>query len=139
MTITSTRDKLRVTIGDTDTDDKLFPDDQLDYFLSLESDDVDAAALRACDAAEFALARAYDVQTDGQSFKRSQMAEAYSRLAKRLRDQGVTTSTETSGVTAGSVTKVDGYSDDIPNSQVSSGSTGRRARSWYQGDPDVIP
>lgn len=136
--ITDTRDKLRLELGDVDPDDFVFNNDELDYFLSAESNDVLKARLRAAEAAAFRFARAYDFATDGQSFKRSQMGAAYTAMAKQLRDQGVITSSDVNGISTVDVTVKDGYSDDIANSEVQAPQSGRRRFAWGEQD-DVIP
>lgn len=137
--ITANRDKLRLELGDTDEDNPLFNDDEIAYFLSVESDDIIKARLRAAEAAVFKLARAFDFETDGQSFKRSQMSSAYATMAKQLRAQGVSTSSDPSGIRTVPTTVVDGYSSDIPNDQVSTVTSSGRARWDVWGDNDVIP
>ncbi len=137
MAITSTRDKLRLELGDTDTNNELFQDDELDYFLSLEADNILAACLRACHAAARKFARAYDFETDGQNFKRSQMQKAYADLAAALEQQGITV-TGTAGVQTVDVTKVDGWSDDVANQEVSgSGSSNPRHKYYRVGVADL--
>lgn len=140
MAITTALSKLRLELGDTVETDHLFNDDELQHFLTEEADDVLKARLRACEAAMLRLARAYDFETDGQSFNRSQMSAAYAKMAKQLRAQGITTSGDPSGIRTIATTVVDGYSDDIPNDQVSTaGSATGRSRwdGWHDGD--VIP
>lgn len=134
--ITANRDKLRLELGDTDEDNPLFNDDEIAYFLAVESNEILPARLRAAEAAVFKLARAYDFATDGQSFSRSQMSKAYATMAKQLRAQGVTTSSDPSGIRTIATTVVDGYSDDIPNDQVTVPSTSGRSRwdGWHDGD-----
>ena len=88
MAISSTRDKLRLTIGDNDTDAELFQDDELDWFLSEEADSIPNAALRAAYAAMAKFARAYDFETDGQRFWRGQQYGYWADFAKRLETQG---------------------------------------------------
>ena len=136
MAITSTRAKLRLELGDTDTDNELFQDDELDVWLTEETDDIQKARLRACEAAALKFARAYDFGTDGQQFKRSQMAQAYASMAKQLRVQCVTTSADASGIGQVGTTKADGYSDDVANNAV----TGvMSSRLWPWRDGDVLP
>jgi hypothetical protein len=122
VSITTSLDKLRLELGDTDVDNVLFEDDELNYFLSAENGDVMSACLRACEAAARHLARAFDFETDGQAFKRSQMAARFASLAKDLRSQGITTTGATS-VSSVPVTRVDGYSDDIDAEQTSAAGT----------------
>jgi len=131
--ITVTRDKLRLELGDTDTTNYVFNDDELDYFLTEETNNVLKARLRAAEAAVFRFARSYDFATDGQSFKRSQQATAYAEMAKQLRAQGVTTASDPGGFTTVNVTKVDGYSSDITNDEVAIGGTASSRARYYGG------
>lgn len=139
MAITDNLSKLRLELGDTDPENYVFNDDELGYFLAAEDDDITRARLRACEAAALRFARAYDFSTDGQSFSRSQQAQAYAEMAKQLRSLGVTTSSDVAGVTTVAVTVVDGYSSDIPNDETvaATSAAGRRYDPW--GDDDVIP
>jgi len=118
MAITAARDKLRLELGDTNSESYIFNDEELDFWLTEEADDYLAACLRACDAAARKFARAYDFETDGQSYKRSQMAKAFADRAAALRAQGVSTSADTSAVSTVTVTKVDGYSQTVTNEDV---------------------
>lgn len=138
MAITATRDKLRLELGDTDTNNELFQDDELDYFLTEEADNILAACLRACYAAARKFARAYDFQTDGQAFKRSQMQKAYADLAAKLEQQGITV-TGTAGVQTVDVTKIDGWSDDIPNQDVGETSTSNPRHGFYRVGVEDLP
>ena len=45
--ITTTRDKLRLRLGDTNPDAYVHSDEELDYFLDDETDNIDNSALRA--------------------------------------------------------------------------------------------
>jgi len=111
MTITSTLDKLRLTIGDTDSTAPLFQDDELNYFLDTRSDNILLAAADACDAAAARFARAYDFSVDGQSFSRSSMVAAYRGMAAEFRNRA-------NGLSTVVETKVDGYSQTIDSDQV---------------------
>lgn len=133
MAITTALSKLRLTIGDTDSTNYVFNDDELNWFLSEESDNVPNSALRASYAAAAKYARAYDFETDGQKFWRSQQHAAWLALAKQLESQGATV-TGSSSVTSVSTTKVDGYSDSISNDEVSVGTT-RRYWPWLDDMP----
>lgn len=117
----STRDKVRLRIGDTDPDAPILNDEEVDDFLTEHGDDVYAAAAACCDAIAAKYATAFDFDTDNQSFKRSQVVEAYRKLARDLRAHG-------EGAGAVTTTRVDGYSQDIPNDRVTgaTSSTGRR-------------
>ena len=87
MTISTDRDKVRLLIGDTDTNAQLFQDDELAWFLSEVSDDIYKAGALAAESAAGKFARAYDFETDGQSFKRGQMFKFWTDLAARLRSR----------------------------------------------------
>lgn len=93
MTISSDLDIVRLKVGDTDENDPLLFDDEINYFLSTRSvvlsgggtvvDTVGAAAdAAAAIAAKFA--RGYNFSTDGQSFNRSERVAHYTALAHQL-------------------------------------------------------
>lgn len=115
--ITTTRDKIRLELGDTDPDAVLFYDEELDVWLNARgAASYLLAAADAADAAARKFARAYDFQTDGQSFKRSQMSKAFKDLAVELRSRA-------GGISTVDVTVIDGYSDDIANQAVTGSGT----------------
>lgn len=116
VAITSNRDKTRLELGDTDPTAVLFYDEEYDVWLGVRGSSYLLAAADAADAAARKFARAYDFETDGQSFKRSQMAKAYKDLAKELRSRA-------GGITTVDITKVDGWSDDIANQEVTGSGT----------------
>jgi hypothetical protein len=130
LAITSTRDKLRLTIGDTNEDSALFQDDELDYFLTARADNILLAAADACDAAAAKFSQAYDFTTDAQSFQRSQQAAAYRAMAAQFRQRA-------GGIAVVTPTRVDGYSDDIANDDV--GESGLNPRRRFYGEEDRIP
>jgi len=131
-------EKLRLRIGDTDVANNgvraVFKDSELNYIIAAETG-LEAQALLAFRMAAAKYARAYDFETDGQRFWRNQQVKAFLDLAKDLEAKGVTTSTDPTGVTTVDVTKVDGYSQDVPNSDVTA--TPRALR--YDQDFDVVP
>lgn len=132
MTISSTLDQVRVLIGDTDTDNALFPDDQLNWFLSENSDNVYLAAAAACDAVAAKFARAYDFETDGQSFKRSQQAQAFRAMADTFRQRA-------QGISVVTPTRQDGYSTDVANDAVGTSSSNPRQNFYTVGGVDRLP
>lgn len=121
MAITSTRDKLRLQIGDTESDSYLFTDDELDYFLTERADNVLLAAADACESLARRFARRFDFESDNQSFKRSQMSKQYAALAADLRSRA-------SGVTSVPSTRIDGYSQDIDTESVQVAAENARSR-----------
>lgn len=133
MAITSTRDKLRLIIGDNDETNPLFQDDELDYFLTVSADNIRGAAIDACYAAAAKYARAYDFETDGQRFQRSAVHKAWLDMAKTLQAQGPTVT----GLSVIDVTKVDGYSDDVANQDVDETNTNARHGYYRVGVADL--
>lgn len=131
MSITNDRDRVRLLIGDTDTNDQLFQDDEIAYFLELASNSVLLAAAEACDAAARKYARSIDFATDDQQFKLHQRADTFKALAQELRARA-------GGVSSVALTKVDGYSTDIPSDQNSTGSTATGRRNFYTNQDRVF-
>lgn len=138
MSVDTDLEKLRLRIGDTQFDAQgngaIFKDAELNYIIASEST-LEAQALLAFRMAAAKYARHYDFETDGQRFWRNQQVKAFLDLAKDLEAKGVTTSTDPSAVSTVAVTKVDGYSQDVPNDDVTV--TARRLR--YDDDFDVVP
>lgn len=132
----SDRDDVRLELGDTDAADVLFSDSEIQYFLDAASGDVLLATARACDSLARRFARDFDFSTDGQSFSKGQRSEHYRLLAKELRLRAA------GGVTSETVTRVDGYSTDIPSDQVTAGrgangGNQRGRQNWFTQDDQV--
>lgn len=130
MAITTTRDRVRLEIGDTDNTAPLFYDDEIDAYLGDRGDNWHLAAADLCDVLATKFAREFDFETDQQKFSRSQRSKQYADRAKALRARVSSVGTATS-------TRVDGYSQDIDNEDAStaaaSSNTGR-VRSGYFND-----
>ncbi len=126
----STRDQVRLLLGDNVQSSPLFQDDELDWFLGERGDDVRLATADAAEAAAFKFARAYDISTGVEALKRSQMCKMFQDLAHALRARRDSIQTLV-------MTKIDGYSVDIPADEVQTVSTSPR-RHFY-GEPDRIP
>lgn len=142
MSVDTDLEKLRLRIGDTNVADSgaqaVFKDSELNYIIAAEPGDIEAQALVAFRMAAAKYARAYDFETDGQRFWREQQYKAYLALAKELTARGVTTSTgDVASVTTVDVTKIDGYSDDIANQDVSGGTVNPRQRYYIVGGRDL--
>jgi hypothetical protein len=141
MAITTNLDKVRLEIGDTEATSYLLSDDEINYFLTEESQNVLRAAFRACDALARKFARAYDFETDGQKFHRSQAFEAFSKAADALRKRAGISEFGNTNSGAGTIktTRIDGYSDgDQPtNEDVLTTSSNPRRR--YYGQEDRTP
>ena len=127
--VTTALGKIRLEIGDTDSTAALFTDEELQVYRDNRADNVYLAAADACDQLATRFARAYDFSTDGQSFSRGQMSKMYQERATDLRRRANSISTLTP-------TRIDGYSDDITNTDVGvTGTTNPRRR--YYGEEDL--
>lgn len=120
--------KVRLQIGDTDSTDPLFTDEEINYHLSVHSDDVIPTAIALCDVLATRFAREFDFETDDQKFARSQRQKAYAARAAELRAQA------DSGLSVLGQTKVDGYSQDIAADEVSGSETNRASVGYWNPD-----
>lgn len=94
----SDRDAVRFTIGDTDEDNYLFEDDELDYLLNEENNSIVGAAAAACEILSTRFARKVNRTLDGTiSESLSQLSKAYKIQAKELRDKQKNEKTRMSG------------------------------------------
>ena len=120
-------DIVRLKVGDTDASDQLLLDSEITALLTLHGT-VAAAAPAAAEAIAAKFARGYNFKTDGQEFSRSDRVKHYLELAKRLRSN--------SGLSTATVTKVDGYSDDLStrDGAAQASRTGRVRAGYYDGD-----
>ena len=107
---TATRDRVRLTIGDTDVDRALFEDAELDDIIVVEVS-VNSSAAQACEILATRFARDYDFTADGSSFRKSSVSQMYSKMARRLRARG-------RGTTVVMPQRVDGYSQTTPSDDV---------------------
>jgi hypothetical protein len=90
---TADRDRIRLEIGDTDSDRALFEDSELDDFLAQEDNSVMGASARACEVLAVKFARDYSFSADGGSFQKNQVTMMYQKLARRLRNRARGTTT----------------------------------------------
>lgn len=132
MPIATPLDQFRLLIGDTDSTRQLFNDVEAQWFIDQRPGNVLLAAADACDSLATRFARDYDFSTDGQSFRRSSVAIRYETRARELRARA-----PGSGLSTVSVTRVDGYSDDIAARDGAGQATRTgRVRAGYS-DPDL--
>ena len=82
---TAERDRVRLEIGDIDSDRALFQDAELDDFISQEGDNVLKASARACETLAVRFARDFPFSADGASFQKGNITQMYMAQAKRLR------------------------------------------------------
>jgi hypothetical protein len=81
---TSDRDAVRFELGDTDPNDPLLFDQEIDALLASEGS-VIRAAVAGCQAILARLARRTQASVDGVSVARQQQREGYEALLRRLR------------------------------------------------------
>lgn len=84
---TSKKDEVRFLIGDTDQDDQLLQDEEIEYLLSVESN-VYRAASKAARSIAAKFSREAEKSIGDYSIKANQRAEAYKRLMKDLEEEG---------------------------------------------------
>ena len=116
------RDRLRLEIGDTDSDRALFQDAELDDFLSQEANSVLGAAAKACETLSVKFAQDFSFSADGASFNKAEVAKMYAQQAKRLRRKA-------NGTTVIMPRRKDGYSiytdsDDVTGLNILDTGTG---------------
>lgn len=122
--LTTTLAKVRLETGDTDSTAALFTDEELNVYIDARGTNVLLASADACDALAVRYARAFDFETDGQKFSRSQMAKMYREMAGALRARG-------RGITSSEVTRKDGYSSDVDNITPASSATAANPRKRF--------
>lgn len=119
--LTTALAKVRLEIGDTDSATALFADEEINAKLAERADNILLTAADLCEILARRFARAFDFETDNQSFQRSQQSKQYAAMAEALRARA-------SGVTSVSSTRVDGYSQDITNTDVDVSDANPRGR-----------
>lgn len=77
------RDKVRFWIGDTDDDNIMLKDTEIEYLLTLENQDIFGAAARACAAISAMFSREVDTRFSTLWQDSSQAVKHYDRLASR--------------------------------------------------------
>jgi hypothetical protein len=97
MSIDNDRERVRLLIGDTNEDDPLLYDDEIDeqlrYSTVLDSTggtvsvNVQAAAADSAGAVAAKFARDFNFSEDGQSFERAQRVGHYMALEQQLRNR----------------------------------------------------
>lgn len=93
MTISADRDRVRLLVGDTNEDDPLLYDDEIDAFIERQKVVMDdalvtnlpAAAADAAGAIAAKFAREFNFAEDGQRFDRAQKVGHYTALERTLR------------------------------------------------------
>lgn len=84
--LTNRRDRIRFLVGDTDTNDQLLQDGEINYHIEHFPNDYLCAAV-LCDAIAAKFSRQADVNNAGLSLSASQRAQAYRTRAVELRKE----------------------------------------------------
>lgn len=116
---TTVRNRVRLEIGDTDSDRALFSDEELDDIIVQETN-VYPSAARACEILAVRFSRDFNFSADGASFQKGSVAQMYRDMAKRLRARA-------RGTTVVMPQRVDGYSQTTPSHDVT------RTRASFDG------
>lgn len=107
--------KVRLLVGDTNTNDQLLTDEEVAYFQTLDTD-LRLVAARCCDAIVAKLSRNIDRSNLGMSATRSQSIQHYMDLADRLRKEarsaGANPIAAPDNFGGPSQADVDGYNED---------------------------
>jgi len=99
--LSTDRDKVRLKIGDTDTQDQLLSDETIDALLAVR-DDVVLCSIDACRAILAKLAREIDRSAAGMSGSRSQKTNHYKDiLANLTKESGGETRVKVGGISKG--------------------------------------
>lgn len=133
MPIATALDEFRLLLGDRDTTAQLFNDVEAQWFIDQRPGNVLLAVADACEALARQYAREFDFDAnDEKSFKRSQKAEAYLKMAKDLRQRA----TAGGGLSAVVVTKADAVADDLSSrdADVANPVNGRVRHGYYDSD-----
>lgn len=82
---TSALFQVRLLVGDTDINDQLFQDGEINHYISRNPNSVTLAAAEVCEGISAKFARWTDASVDGVSESASQKSERYSARAKELK------------------------------------------------------
>ena len=113
---TTTLDRLRLEIGDTDSTRALFSDAELNDIIAVETSVLPSAA-RACEILAVRFARDYDFTADGSTFRKGGISKMYSDMARSLRARA-------RGTTVVQARRKDAYSDDVNSDTATIGGAG---------------
>ncbi len=83
-TIPTDKDAVRLEIGDTDINNQLLQDEEIEYFLSVEGS-VLAASIAAAESIAAKFSRGFNQRVGDLSADKSKLADQYRKLAEDLR------------------------------------------------------
>jgi len=84
-------DEVRLIIGDTDIDDQLLQDEEIEYFLEQSQDSVTQASIKAVMAIIAKLSRKVDKSVGEAKLSLSQQIEHYQKLLDNLKSNMIVT------------------------------------------------
>lgn len=85
------KDEVRLIIGDTDIDDQLLQDEEIEYFLEQSQDSVIQASIKAVMAIIAKLSRKVDKSVGEAKLSLSQQIEHYQKLLDNLKSNMIVT------------------------------------------------
>lgn len=112
--LTTTKDKVRFRVGDTNIDKPLLDDEEIASMLSLFGDDVRLATVACIKAIIAKLARDYDRSNLGMSAQRSQQIQHYRDLLTEYQGTGIDSAAGVAEMFVGGLSKAteDSFDDD---------------------------
>lgn len=84
----SPRERVRLKVGDTDTNDRLLSDGEIDVYVAAWPTNIELAAADAAEAIAAKFSRGFNFSTDGQVFNRRERVAHYMALSRELRSRG---------------------------------------------------
>jgi len=108
------KDRVRLYIGDTDTNNQQFSDEEINALLTDNADDIFETSAQFCDSLAAKYARSNSLRIDGFSISLDKRSDHYKALATRLRAKsGSTPGTFPTPVVTGiSIDEMDSERDD---------------------------
>jgi hypothetical protein len=130
--LTTPKDKVRIRIGDTDSADPVLSDGEITYALELASNDLNQAAIYACEFAVAKYSKQPDTRFGPSSVSGSQRSSQYADLLKQLRRRTVTSGGALPY--SGGISKSDKETEEANTDRAKPAFT--RAQFAYPGDAD---
>ena len=134
--LATTRDKLRLRIGDTDSGDPLLANETLDVLLADNNDDLSLTCIDAVRAIIAKLGREFDRSAAGVSGSRSQKVQHFHDLLKQLtKESRLSTGVVVGGLSASRKEAIESDGDFVRPSFTVGGddlpSSGRGTTRWW--------
>lgn len=110
--LSTPKDQVRFETGDTIQLDPLLQDEEIEFVLSQNSNQVLRAAAECCEKISALFARQVDNNSGKTSAQASQRSKAYATLARRLRNRFIVSSVPSAGGTDGDLAFDKGMMDN---------------------------